>query len=82
MLALVAIAGHHEGLELPPVRSWDKSQAPSDSLTYRRYINNCIYLSIYLNLVIRGERVKTPAEAEEIFVSHINVQWIYFHCST
>jgi len=23
------------------------TEAPSDSLTYRRYINNCIYLSIY-----------------------------------
>jgi len=26
------------------------TEAPSDSLTYRRYINNCIYLSIYLYL--------------------------------
>jgi len=25
------------------------TEAPSDSLTYRRYINNCIYLSIYLS---------------------------------
>ena len=46
------------------------TEAPSDSLTYRRYINNCIYLSILLLMLFHNKR----QQIEKMLTNYIIIQ--------